>query len=159
MRFLGPLTGDDEVGNPVLHEVHRDHRELKRCAALHEEHLIIVRDLQQITDVGFRLVNDLLVHLRSMGHLHDGHAASSVIQHLRRCFLKHLFRQDSRTGGKIINPFHFAVSSSNTDEMFLLYRGKVLRYILPFSNAFVKKLFESRCEFGTLLYNEGKREK
>ena len=62
---------------------------LSRGAALHKQDLMGVGHLQQPFQIRLGLVENLLVYLTSVAHLHNGHAAAAVIGHFRRCLLKH----------------------------------------------------------------------
>ena len=81
ISLLGPLTGDDIVGNLILHQVHGNHGELLGSAALQKQNLIVVGNAHQGTKVGFRFIDDGLVGLGAVAHFHDGHTGSPVVQH------------------------------------------------------------------------------
>ena len=98
VRSLRPLAGHDVIRDAVLHEVHRQHRELQMRAALHEHDFIILGNGKQRPKVRLRLVNDRLIRLGPVRHLHHGHARSAVIQHFRLCFFQHFLGQNRRTG-------------------------------------------------------------
>jgi len=87
--LLRPGAGLHIDGLAVLHEVHRDHGELQRGAALDEEHLIVVGDAHEVAEILFRLVDDLLIDLRAVGHFHDAHAAAAVVHHLIADLFQH----------------------------------------------------------------------
>ena len=54
---------------------------------------------QQIPEVSFRFVDDPLVSLGTMAHLHNGHTGALIVEHLGGSFFQHLFRQDRGTCG------------------------------------------------------------
>ena len=58
--LLCPLSGDDIISHLIFHQVHGNRRKLKVRAALHEQYLVIVRDLHQIAQILLRLIDDLL---------------------------------------------------------------------------------------------------
>lgn len=57
-------------------EVEGRGRKLRRRAALHEEHLVVVRHLEQRAQVGLGGGGDAHEVLAAVRHLHDGHAAA-----------------------------------------------------------------------------------
>ncbi len=101
--LLGPVAGNDVVEHAVLAEVQRDHGELKRCAALNEQDLVVVRNAHQRAEIRLRLVNDLLEHLAAVGHFHDAHAAAVIVQHLVPDLFQHLNGHRGGTCGEIVN--------------------------------------------------------
>ena len=101
-----PLAGDDVIGNPVFHQVHRHHGELLACAALHEQDLVIVGDSHEGAQISLRPIDDGLIGLGAVAHFHDGHAGSPVIQHFSGGFLQNALRQDCGACGKIIDSGH-----------------------------------------------------
>ena len=80
--LVGKVAGHDVAGAAAAHEVHRDARELQRGAALQKQDAVVVGDAQQATQGCLGVVDDLLVHARSMAHLEHGHAATAVVHHL-----------------------------------------------------------------------------
>ena len=56
--LLGPCAGFDIDRLAILHQIHRDHGKLQRCAALNEEDLIVIGDPHQITQILLSLVDD-----------------------------------------------------------------------------------------------------
>jgi len=75
---LTPGTGDDVGCRPpgLPQKVHRDHAELQPRATLHEEHRVIVRDLQQLAQVGLGGLDNGLERWRTVTDLQDRHAQS-----------------------------------------------------------------------------------
>lgn len=51
-------------------------------AALQKQDTVVVGDAQQAAQGCLGVVDDLLVHARSMAHLEHGHAATAVVHHL-----------------------------------------------------------------------------
>ena len=41
-----------------------------------------------------------------MAHLHDGHAATAVVEHLVSGFAQHLLGQNGGTGGEVVHSSH-----------------------------------------------------
>ena len=48
-------------------------------AALEEEDLIVIRDMEELFKVLLGVLEDLVEHLRSVTHLHDGHTGSLIV--------------------------------------------------------------------------------
>ena len=71
MGPLGPLAGDNVISHALLHQVHGDHGKLLMGAALQEQNLIVIRDIQQIPQICLGLVENVLVSLGAVAHLHD----------------------------------------------------------------------------------------
>ena len=107
--LLRPGAGHDVVGLLVLHEVHRDGRELLGGAALQEEHLVVVGNLQELAQVGLGRLDDVREGLGAVAHLHDGHAGAVVVEHLGGRLAQHLLGKHSGTGGKVVDPSHEAI--------------------------------------------------
>ena len=104
--LLGPLAGDDVVGNLVFHQVHGNHGELLVGAALEEQDLVVIGNVHQLPQVSLGLVDDALVGLGTVAHFHDGHAGALVIEHLGGNFSQNFLRQNGGTCGKIVNSGH-----------------------------------------------------
>ena len=98
-----PLTGDDIIRHLIFHEVHGNHGKLLAGAALEEQHLVAFRNAHQLPQVAFRPVDNILIGRRPVTHLHNGHAASPVIQHFCCCLAQNRLRQHCRASRKIIN--------------------------------------------------------
>ena len=99
--LLRPCAGLHIDGLAVLHQVHRDHGELKRCAALNEQDLIVVGNAHQIAKILLGIVDDLLEDGRTVAHFHDAHAASAVVHHFITDLLKDGFRHHRRACGEV----------------------------------------------------------
>ena len=82
VRLVGEVAGHDVAGAAAAHEVHRDARKLQRGAALQKQNTVVIGDAQQAAQGCLGVVDDLLVHARSMAHLEHGHAATVVVHHL-----------------------------------------------------------------------------
>ena len=96
VRLVGKVAGHDVAGAPAAHEVHGDTRKLQRGAALQKQDAVVVGDAQQATQGCLGVVDDLLVHARSMAHLEHGHAATAVVHHLVGDLGEHACRQCGR---------------------------------------------------------------
>ena len=93
------LAGEHVVGLAALrHQVERDHRELRGSAALQEENLIVIGNLHHLAQKLLRALDDAVVDLRSVRHLHDGLSAALVIEHFRRSFSEDALRQHRGAG-------------------------------------------------------------
>ena len=77
-------------------------------AALQEQHLVIVRDLQQVAQILLGLVDDLLISLGAVAHFHNRHSGALVIEHFVRGFAQNLLGQHRRAGGKVIHTVHIS---------------------------------------------------
>ena len=96
--FLCPLTGYDEGRLMILHQIHGNHCELCRCASLQEHHGIIIGNSHQITQILFCFLDNRIVDFSAVGHLHNGHSAALVVQHVGCALFQHGFRKYCRTG-------------------------------------------------------------
>ena len=96
VRLVGEVAGHDVAGAAAAHEVHGDARKLQRGAALQKQDAVVVGDAQQATQGCLGVVDDLLVHARSMAHLEHGHAATAVVHHLVGDLGEHACRQRGR---------------------------------------------------------------
>ena len=61
--FFAPCTGLDIAGYAVLHQVHGDHSKLERSAALYEQHLVVVGNVHQVTEILLGFVDYFLENL------------------------------------------------------------------------------------------------
>ena len=102
-RFLGPRAGLHIAGHAVFHQVHGDHGELKCCAALDEQHFVVVRDVHQVPQILLGLVDDLLEDRGAVAHLHDAHSGAPVVHHFVPDLLQDRFRHGGGTGREIEN--------------------------------------------------------
>ena len=94
--LVGKVAGHDVAGAPAAHEVHGDARKLQRGAALQKQDTVVVGDAQQTTQGCLGVVDNLLVHARSMAHLEHGHATTAVVHHLVGDLGEHAGRQRGR---------------------------------------------------------------
>ena len=101
--LFAPSAGLHIAGHAVFHQVHGDHGKLHRTAALNKEHLIVIGNVHQRPQIGFRLRQDLLEHRGAVAHLHNAHTAAVIVQHFGGDLLQNGLRHHSRSGGKIIN--------------------------------------------------------
>ena len=99
--LLGPGAGLDVDGLAVLHQVPCHGGKLQGGAALDEQHLVVIGDAHQVTQIGLGLVDDLLEHLGTVAHLHDAHAAAAVVHHLIADLLQDGLRHHGRARGEI----------------------------------------------------------
>src|SRR6185436_1913385 len=87
-------------------QVHRDLRELQRRAALQEQHLVVVRDRQELAQVLFRLRRDRHEFLAAMAHLHHAHAGAAPVEHFVAGARQDFLGQDRRPRAEIKNSGH-----------------------------------------------------
>ena len=100
--LLRPGAGFHIAGQAVLHEVHGHHGELQRGAALDEEHLVVVGDAHEVSEILLGLIGNLLKDLGAVGHFHDAHAGAAVVHHLIADLLQHRFGHGGRAGGEVV---------------------------------------------------------
>ena len=82
--LVRPLTGDSEICLPrAVHQVKRDHGKLRRRTSLEEKNLVIIGNGHDLPQQAFRLVNDRLIFLGTVGHLHNRLTRPLVIEHFR----------------------------------------------------------------------------
>ena len=102
-----PGAGVNISGGLVFgQEVHRHQRELRRGAALHEQHLMGVGDLQDLGQQRDRFVVHDLVDLAAVAVLEDRHARALEVQQLPLGSLEHGQGQGRRARIKIYDPAH-----------------------------------------------------
>ena len=78
--FLRPRPGVHEVGGATAgNEIHGQHGELHGCAALDEQHLMVVVETEQVFHQGRRLLVHHVVFGRAVGGLHHRHPGSLPI--------------------------------------------------------------------------------
>ena len=87
--LVGPDAGVDVGRLPQLLQVHGNHGELGAGSALQEEDGVVVRNAHQPADPCLRILDDGLVVLGAMAHLHDRLAGALIVQHLGGGFLQH----------------------------------------------------------------------
>ncbi len=92
--LLGPLSGQNITCLAVLHQIHGHGCKQKACTALQKQYFIVIRNLQERAQIRLRLLNDRVINLRPMAHLHDRHSRPLIIEHLLRSLFQHLFRQN-----------------------------------------------------------------
>ena len=105
-RLLGPDAGMQVVGGPAgRQQVHRHHRELLRRAALHEDHLVLVRDPCQPPRRLLGLVDDLLEQLPTVAVFRHTHPAATDVPDVLLRLPQHRFREDTWPRAEIVDPF------------------------------------------------------
>ena len=79
--LVAPGSGDDEVGGIGRRgaEVEWDAGELGGRAALEEDDGVVVGDSEELTQIGFRFLDDEVEFFSPVTHLHDAHAAAAVV--------------------------------------------------------------------------------
>ncbi len=89
-RLLRPLAGVEVIGAGfAAQQVHRHHGELRRRAALQEQHLVVGGDAHQLAQIGLGLGGDAHEFLAAMAHFHHRHAAAVPVDHLGLHLLQH----------------------------------------------------------------------
>jgi hypothetical protein len=102
--LLRPLATDHVVGR-AGEEVHGDGVEELGGAALEEEHVVRVGDVEQGPATGHRLVQHRVELLAPVAALGDPEAFALVVHQRRRRGLQHLQRKHGRPGGEVENAF------------------------------------------------------
>ena len=98
------VAGADIVSLAGLgHQVHGNHCELHGCAALEEQDLVAFGHAHQLAELLLGLVEDALVNLGTVAHLHDGHTGTLVVGDLSACAVQDFQRKHGRTGRKVKN--------------------------------------------------------
>ena len=88
--LLCPLTGYDVISLVVLvHEVEGNHGELCGAAALKKENLVVIGDIHYFSEESLSVLDDLVIGLAAVRHLHNALAAALVVEHLCGCFFKY----------------------------------------------------------------------
>ena len=104
--LLGPAAGVDIDTGTALLEVHGDHGEIQMGTAVQEKDLVILRDTDDLSEISFSGIDDILEHFGAMAHLHDRHTAALVVEHVGSSLLQHLYGQNGRTSRKIVSAMH-----------------------------------------------------
>ena len=111
-RLVGPCSLLRVVGLAALREeIHRDHRELHRRAALDEAHGPVVAESAQLLERGDRLLVDRVVVLAAVGHLHHGHSAALVVDKVLLRVLEDFKRQHRGACRKVVCTRHVSFLS------------------------------------------------
>ena len=106
-RAVGKIAAVHVVSRAAAgHKIHRDGRELARRAALQKQHRVVLGNVHQLAQGRLGLIEDGLILLGSVTHLHDVHAGVAIAQHFPRRLLQYLLGHGGRTGGKIVNALH-----------------------------------------------------
>src|SRR5262249_61989860 len=131
LRFLhrlpAPGTGEDVIGLAAREkQVHRHHRELKRCAALEKEHLIAGGDRGELADVGLAALDDIFERLRAVADLENRHPNAGKGHQVLLRLSEDRLRKNGGAGGKVENAVSHDASlykgSSVSSRMSLLER-------------------------------------
>ena len=104
--LLRPVARHQVACVTAAHQVHGHARKLQRRAALQKHDAVVVRNPHQAPERLLRVVQDRLEGGRSMAHLHDGHAAALVVEHLCGGFLEDLLGQSRGSRGKVKRACH-----------------------------------------------------
>ncbi len=106
-RLLRPGAGvhvvDDAIGR---REVQRHACELRGCAPLQEQHLVVLRHSEQFAQIGLGGFRDRDERLAAMAHLHHRHTRAAPIEQFLARLFEHFQRQDRRAGTEVENAFH-----------------------------------------------------
>jgi hypothetical protein len=105
------------VGRHRSHQVERHHGELHMAAALHEENVVLLRNVEQRAKHLLGLVMHLSKGLAAVADLHDGAASASEIQQFVPDLFQNFERQFRGTCRKIKATAH---SLTPKTEFFLL---------------------------------------
>ena len=101
---LRPVAGQHVVGRHAGRpQVHGEHGELLRGAALQEQHRVVRGEAQERAQVGFGSADDVLESRGPMAHLHDRHPRAPVVEQLGAHLLQDGQGQDGRAGGEVVD--------------------------------------------------------
>ena len=93
-RASGKVPGHGVIRRAVRpHQIKRDHRKLRRSAALQKQDRMCVRDGQCAAKARLHFLKDIGKGLTSVTHLHHGHTRPVIIEQFCLCLLKHFLRQ------------------------------------------------------------------
>src|SRR5690606_26544791 len=113
-----PRTGKDVVRRlSCTEEIHRDERELKRCAPLNEKDLVLVRKVQQLLDIRLGGFMHLREDLAAMADLHDGCARTREGNEIALHFLQYGQGECRGTGRKIMNTGSSSLSHGGSPRL------------------------------------------
>ncbi len=106
-RFLGcvacKVAGDGIIRLAGDHQVERNGGEHHGRAALHEQDLVVVRDIEHAAQNVLCAVDNVVIIFGSVTHLHDGHAGALIVEHLCCGFFQNRQRHHGRTCRKVVN--------------------------------------------------------
>ena len=102
-RFFGEVARHHIVGFARVHQVEGHRRELLARAALHEEHAVLLGDVQKPAQVRFRLFDDGGKRLVAVADLAHAHARAREIQKLFLCLFQHFEGKHGGACRKIVN--------------------------------------------------------
>ena len=106
--LFGEIARNDVVRLARVHEVERNRRKLLARAALYEEHAVILGDVHQFAQVGFRLLHDGGKRLVAVGNFAHAHAGAGEIQKLFLRFFQYLEGKHGRPCRKVVNSHNLA---------------------------------------------------
>ena len=97
--LAAPGAGQDVARWQVLaaQQVDRDHGELERCAALQEQHPVVVRDGKQFAQVGLRFGQDRVERRRTVADLQHGTAGAGQREQIPLYLLQDRQREHRRS--------------------------------------------------------------
>ena len=134
VRFFCKAAGEDVSTRMLLRsEVQWQQGELRARAACHEQDFIVVAEIHELLDVGFRLVLHRCVFLRAVADFEDRFAASAEVQELCLCFLEDGQRQRRRAGIEVVDAICFQRKNLPTVSKRLRFQLSVC-YILARKN-------------------------
>ena len=101
---VGEVAGDGVVRPPCFaDEVQRNGGELAGGPGLKKQDAVVLRDVHQPAQLVLGLLEDVHKYLRSVAHLHHGHAGAPIIGDLRSGPLQYGQREDRWSGGKVVD--------------------------------------------------------
>ena len=101
--LLGEVAGDDVIGLPGVHQVERNGGKLLAGAALYEQDAIIVRNVHQFAEVGFRFLDDRGKRFVAVADLADAHAGACKVEQFFLRLFQHFQRKHRGACRKIVN--------------------------------------------------------
>src|SRR5699024_10732475 len=141
IRVVRKVAGDGVIRLAGLHQVHRDGGELGRRAALQEQDLVVLRNGEHAAQRRLGLLDDAVIYLGAVTHLHDGHAGTLIVQHFGRTSLKYGDRKHGRASGEVVNTI---VSHSDS---YLPFNNQ---HALPYRNAISIIIYANSIYYGNI---------
>ena len=105
---VGEVAGHDVIGLARGHKVQGHHGKLLGSTALEKADLVMIRDVHDPAQGGFRLSDDGIKPLAAVAHLHHALAAVAVLEQLGLCLLQNFLGQHAGPRAEIIYSCHNA---------------------------------------------------
>ena len=154
--LLCPLTRNDIIRLAASrHQVHRHHRKLCGSTALKEEHFIMIGNIHDIAQIFFCCVDNRLIFLGTMRHLHHGLTRFAIFEQLCRRRLQNLLGKHRGTCTEIVYSCHKISSFCMSTKIYSLLYTKIQCLSISFLHFPYEKIaffFCSQCTRVNCLY-------